>query len=197
MAVPKTFTGGERLFAADLNDNFEALDAAVAAVQSDVDNNEANLNASNLNSGTVPAGRLPAGTVLQVVESSTSSAVTITSTSFTDTGLSATITPLYSSSKILVIASLAAEADAGSSSSFRCEAAITRGNTAIREWEVGMSFDGTLRSVFANSVLDSPSTTSATTYKGRARLISSGSSRRWVSQDNGSTSSIILMEIAA
>lgn len=26
MAVPKTFTGGERLFAADLNDNFEALD---------------------------------------------------------------------------------------------------------------------------------------------------------------------------
>ena len=33
MAVPKTFTGGERLFAADLNDNFEALDTAVATIQ--------------------------------------------------------------------------------------------------------------------------------------------------------------------
>lgn len=26
MALPKTFTGGERLFASDLNDNFENLD---------------------------------------------------------------------------------------------------------------------------------------------------------------------------
>lgn len=29
MAVPKTFTGGERLFASDLNDNFDFLEDAV------------------------------------------------------------------------------------------------------------------------------------------------------------------------
>lgn len=36
MAVPKTFTGGERLFAADLNDNFEALDTRVASAESEL-----------------------------------------------------------------------------------------------------------------------------------------------------------------
>jgi len=36
MALPKTFTGGERLFASDLNDNFEDLDNAKVA-SSDVE----------------------------------------------------------------------------------------------------------------------------------------------------------------
>lgn len=59
MALPKTFTGGERLFAGDLNDNFEAL-------ESDIDTNALNLNASNLTSGAVPSARLtsvPAGSL--------------------------------------------------------------------------------------------------------------------------------------
>ena len=52
MALPKTFTGGERLFAGDLNDNFEALDTRI-------NTNASNLaNASNLTSGTVAAERL-------------------------------------------------------------------------------------------------------------------------------------------
>jgi hypothetical protein len=32
MALPKTFTGGERLFAEDLNDNFNDLDGRVASL---------------------------------------------------------------------------------------------------------------------------------------------------------------------
>ena len=52
MALPKTFTGGERLFADDLNDNFEALDTAVATAASNA------TDASNLTSGTVAAARL-------------------------------------------------------------------------------------------------------------------------------------------
>jgi hypothetical protein len=52
MALPKTFTGGERLFAADLNDNFEALDTAVAIAGSNA------TNASNLTSGTLASARL-------------------------------------------------------------------------------------------------------------------------------------------
>jgi hypothetical protein len=137
------------------------------------------------------------GSVLQVVEATTSSLVTITSTGFTDTGLSATITPLYSSSKILAIASMAAELDAGTASSFDCEAAITRDSTQVREFRVAMGIDATLMSTFTSSVLDSPATTSAVTYKGQARLVSSGSSRSWRAQDNQSTSAIVLMEIAA
>jgi len=33
MALPKTFTGGERLFASDLNDNFEDLDTRTSTVE--------------------------------------------------------------------------------------------------------------------------------------------------------------------
>jgi hypothetical protein len=36
MALPKTFTGGERLFAQDLNDNFQNLDTSKVA-SSEVD----------------------------------------------------------------------------------------------------------------------------------------------------------------
>ena len=36
MAVPKTFTGGERLFADDLNGNFEALDTRLATAEFDI-----------------------------------------------------------------------------------------------------------------------------------------------------------------
>jgi ketosteroid isomerase-like protein len=35
MALPKTFTGGERLFAGDLNDNFEDLDTRTSTVESE------------------------------------------------------------------------------------------------------------------------------------------------------------------
>jgi hypothetical protein len=67
MALPKTFTGGERLFADDLNDNFEDLDTRLVAAESDIDTNASDLaNASNLTSGAVPSARLtsvPAGSL--------------------------------------------------------------------------------------------------------------------------------------
>ena len=54
----------------------------------------------------VPTGG--GGGIVQCVQDVLTSTVTVTSTSFTDVGLSATITPLSSSSKILVIADIAA-----------------------------------------------------------------------------------------
>lgn len=49
MALPKTFTGGERLFAADLNDNFENLDTRVATAESEIDTLQANaISSSNV-----------------------------------------------------------------------------------------------------------------------------------------------------
>ncbi len=53
MAVPKNFTGGERLFAEDLNDNFSDLDGRVTTAA------DAATNASNLTFGTLPVERLP------------------------------------------------------------------------------------------------------------------------------------------
>jgi hypothetical protein len=42
MALPKTFTGGERLFAEDLNGNFEALDTRLATAEFDLNSLETN-----------------------------------------------------------------------------------------------------------------------------------------------------------
>ena len=42
MALPKTFTGGERLFADDLNDNFQYLDTELGLVGPEFDTAESN-----------------------------------------------------------------------------------------------------------------------------------------------------------
>jgi hypothetical protein len=62
-------------------------------------------NASVIDAGTLTAARLPAGSVLQVVQSTTTTSATTSSTSYVDTGFSASITPTSASSKILIIGS--------------------------------------------------------------------------------------------
>ena len=72
MALPKTFTGGERLFADDLNDNFEDLDTRLVTAEGDIDTLEnavliveaAASDAVNLNfSVDRLVNRTPAGTI--------------------------------------------------------------------------------------------------------------------------------------
>ena len=61
------------------------------------------LNATQLTSGTVPAARLSGvGKILQVVSASDTSYTSSTSTSYADTGLTASITPSATTSRILV-----------------------------------------------------------------------------------------------
>lgn len=64
------------------------------------------VSASNITTGTLPKAQLPTGSVLQVVSAEYSTQVSISNTTtWTDSGLSASITPTSSSSKILVIIS--------------------------------------------------------------------------------------------
>jgi hypothetical protein len=60
------------------------------------------LNATNITSGTLPFAQLPTGSVLQVVQTSFSATSTTSSTSLVATGLIASITPKFATSKILV-----------------------------------------------------------------------------------------------
>jgi hypothetical protein len=55
--------------------------------------------------GTLPFAQLPTGSVLQVVQATytTQTSYSSGSTSYTDTGLSATITPKFATSKILIM----------------------------------------------------------------------------------------------
>jgi hypothetical protein len=57
--------------------------------------------ASTLTSGTLPFSVMPTGSVLQVVQAALSSTITTSSTSYVATGLIASITPKFSTSKIL------------------------------------------------------------------------------------------------
>lgn len=151
-----------------------------------------------------PAG---GGKLLQVVGATYSTSTTISSTTMTDSGLSATITPTSASSKILVIsfqACTTSASDRSGFSSFR----LLRGATSVWSGEGttntsygildGSSSDyAELRMYFTLNYLDSPATTSATTYKTQGRLENTSASASMKMNYEGITSSMILMEIGA
>ena len=147
------------------------------------------------------------GGIIQVVQTVKQDQFTTTSTSFVDvTGFSATITPKFNTSKIFVMITLGSiSSAAGISVGFRLLRDSTAvGNAADTTLQSGFTniYDGGDASLFSAShnFLDSPSTTSAITYKVQWRNSSgttylnrySGSSDSY----NGS-STITAMEVSA
>jgi len=118
---------------------------------------------------------LPTGSVLQVVTGSAqSSRVTFSSTTFADTGLTVDITPSATSSKILVIASGDSWIQ-GTGWNAYLEIRLMRDSTEISRvrnaYDSGNStFGARLTNAHTLSILDSPSTTSAVTYKVQGAL---------------------------
>lgn len=106
------------------------------------------------------------GKVLQVVNSYTDNNSSSTSTTYADTNLTASITPSATTSKILVIASQSYNT---SSQGLRIGLKLFRGSTEIQaggEYYGYSSAGGeTITGHATFHHLDSPSTTSATTYK--------------------------------
>ena len=72
-------------------------------------NDSTSQNTSAVISGKLPTAKLPAGSVLQVVQATTSTEVSTTSTSYVSAGLSASITPTSSSNKILILVEIIAD----------------------------------------------------------------------------------------
>jgi hypothetical protein len=106
----------------------------------------------------------PAGTVIQVVNAISTTQVSTTSTSYVDTGLTASITPTSASSKILVIVNQTITPGTSGSNTF-AQVRLMRGASQI--W-----FDARVNGIGqyvhttpSASVLDSPATTSSVTYK--------------------------------
>jgi len=154
--------------------------------------------------GTIAAARLPAGSVLQVVSTTKTDVFSTTSTSFVDiTSLSTTITPANASNKVLVTVTLImGQSDVTGLTVFN----LVRGSTNISQPATTPSFNGTagaFTSAADNlmpvsfSFLDSPATTSATTYKVQGR-INTGALliNRRNTADCNFTSTITVMEIA-
>jgi hypothetical protein len=152
------------------------------------------------------------GKVLQVVSTNKTDTFSTASTSFVDvTGLSVSITPSSASNKIMVFVDLyIGGPDSGSSQSMtrlmRTSTAICVGDSAGSRTQA--SSESGLNSVYhvepvAINFLDSPSTTSATTYKVQMRVTGNTHYVNRTSDDSDFTynsrvaSTITVMEIAA
>jgi hypothetical protein len=146
----------------------------------------------------IPKAALPTGSVLQVVQATYSTSTSTTSSTFTDLGLSASITPTSSSSKILAIACLSSVYKNGANASVGVN--IVRGSTEIVKFsENTLSYTNTSGASGVSATmnyLDSPSTTSSTTYKIQFKNGSATGTNVTIN-DSNVTSTLTLMEIAA
>lgn len=131
-------------------------------------------------SGTLAVG--DTGKILQVVSTTKTDSFTSTSTSYTDiTGFSASITPSSSSSKVYVIVHVNSAATTRYAS-FRLVRASTNiavgtditGSQEAATFTAGSntsnSYDNLILRNQSMAILDTPSTTSATTYKLQGRI---------------------------
>ena len=124
----------------------------------------ADINASAAIDGT----KLSAGAVLQVVSANLASSFSTSNASDQDTGLSATITPSSASNKILILLSTFLRAQAPSGNNFvyqKLWRGSVGGTLLIDGYPIIGSGDTTdFRGVGSSTYLDSPNTTSSTTY---------------------------------
>jgi hypothetical protein len=158
---------------------------------------------SGMTTASLPAlgsAQMPTGSVLQVVHGSYSTSTTTTSgNTWVETGASLAITPTSASSKILVmfnhnIRLYSSSADQGAGY------AIRRGTTTV--WSTPNAYatyiyatsdEADMRVYQSFNYLDSPNTTSATTYS--TRMIEYGNGTTYA-QPNSNPTMITLMEIA-
>ena len=143
---------------------------------------------------------MPSGSVLQVVQATTSTQTSHSSNAYADTGLSVTITPQLTTSKVLIMANqkgVRLESNDGSG----CSIGLLRGTTFIHKPSPSTGHhdllysDGGGYGQLEITFLDSPSTTSATTYKTQCASFYDGKNI-FCQQGNNFTSTIIAMEIA-
>ena len=157
-------------------------------------------NATLVTSGTLPKTRLPTGSVLQVVSSTLQpgSEITTSSQSFVDTGLSATITPTSATSKIFIVANYNAKTVSGNTSKMTFYRNSTT-NLATGGAQFNQLSGASDYMPFSMSFLDSPASTSATTYAVWFAAHSAGYTSYFGGQNYGGfpTLTITLMEIAA
>ena len=136
--------------------------------------------------------------VLQVVNSTYGIGASTSSSTFTATGLTASITPKFSTSKILIFVSQQGLLSTVSASGIGLN--LYRNSTVIDSFAVVAAYVAAtgvtaVAGVAASTTyLDSPATTSSITYS--TKFNSNNNTNSVSVQNNGDTSTITLMEIA-
>jgi hypothetical protein len=134
--------------------------------------------------------------VLQVVQTTNTATLSTASTSFATSTFSASITPKFSTSKVLILFSgqfFCAASSGGNATAYRGASNVTGGSTGLLRIQVTGGADISQSFVY----LDSPATTSSTTYTLYFSTTNAGNPMYLNINGLGSgTSTITLMEIA-
>lgn len=155
--------------------------------------------------GVITKANLPAGSVLQVVQGTTTTTVANQTTSYVDSTLSASITPTSSTSKILVIVGQMVRVYSQTNNYLVGRVQLLRGSTVVGAYANATELASTTSgngymisgATQAFNYLDSPATTSSTTYKTQIAVNTTGSGSTCEAQSAGSLSTMLLLEIAA
>jgi hypothetical protein len=207
----KVFVAGEILTAADVNTNlmdqavmvFDDSSARGSAIPTPSEGMVTYLKDTDLvevyDGSAFQAVSQPG--ILQVVSATHSTEVTVASTTYADTGLTATITPSAASSKVLVLVSQQLIAQVNATTDISGRLKIVRDSTDVETFARFAYHRATAAvlqgggNLFAQ-VLDSPNTTSAVTYKTQASSDKTSDSGRAIAQSNNTISTITLLEVA-
>lgn len=154
--------------------------------------------AADLASGAITSAALPTGSVLQVVQAVYATASQTGANVYNDTGLSASITPSSTSSKVLVMVNQPLSIKTDTADPRDIGFTIVRNSTLLTDGfgQVDTDTSSRIESSSGNYLiyLDSPNTTSSTTYKTQFK-VNNGSCDVYA-QQHGTESTITLMEIA-
>ena len=142
------------------------------------------------------------GKVLQTVSATTTGSTTTTGTSYTTTNLTASITPASTDNDVLVLVSLDSHIQASTTGSVALaypQFSLRRDtNTELAYQTLHVRSDGATSlqagAVTVFTYLDSPSTTSSTTYQVDMKNNASYGGTIYI--NDGGSSSIVLLEIA-
>lgn len=139
------------------------------------------------------------GSVLQIVQGTTSTPVTSSSATYVSTGLTATITPKSTTNKILVVVHQAGGDKSNANSANAINLRLMRGAAQMTLMAHSAGYTATALNVriatISTMYLDSPATTSATTYS--TEFFSNSGAASATLQVGGDLSTITLMEISA
>jgi len=134
--------------------------------------------------------------ILQVVRATDGTTRTTTSTSFVDASISVTITPTSADSDVMLIWSTNKDNSGGTTErgNFQITDSSNVAISGAEDHEIGASGADNEYATFTIIGYDSPATTSATTYKGRFKAESGGTTTR---VNATATGQLFALEISA
>jgi hypothetical protein len=202
-AGKKTFTAGEILTASDTNTylmeqtvmNFAGTASRASAIPTPSEGMTSYRQDADIVETFTGSSWLSIGNIKQIVTGTVSGGVTSTTTTFVDTGLTATITPTNVNNKILA---LVAQSGVGkdinnTSVNLRIVRGATTLTTVANIANTGSGARNIVGQVFMMH-LDSPATTSATTYKTQF-MSSANNADAYVQYGGGQASVMYLIEL--